>query len=641
MANYDDLFDLIDNPTQHGLPAWDNNEKAIEGTTIKQYLLTIINSLIVGYQFKGVAIPSTNPGTPDQKVAYLVATPGTYSNFSNLQVADDEIAVFVFRETWAKESLFNYSMMRGILPSGNLNGITKNGTWLLIDTNTYQNVPNDASVGFLRVSNPDGENDWFIQEFFDFNGSGYYKRRCLTSGGATWEDWQIINKQLYDNLKTETVITKGVLPSSNLNNVTGNGIWLLVDTNTYQSVPNNASVGFLRVTNAVLNDWILQEFYAFSGGTLYKRRGLVGGSWEDWQEVTGTTQVTNNYEFNSYQQTLNVTATPTINPDSEQYLATSDDTTDRTSDILTLLNQTGICRLGPGDFYVKNLIMPANTAIFGSGPKTRVILDSSVIDGFAIQVNSMCEIKDFQLVGSLSNITPSATRGTRHGILWQGDYTEHQNAPVACIISNLMINNFAGGAITCFDTGFGTGNFINGSNINIDRCDVGINISYWSEFHKFTNIRTDYCYIGCVNNGGNNVFVNCDFSSCIGKAMVMDNSQSQSPNNSHGSCIGCVFNHTASNTGVGIEILKCHNGFVFSGCQIYYSQINLVDSDGVVFDGCNCGADNCDITISGGGAIIFANCMYDSDAFSISITNNQNVHFVNCYRKTTGAIVEP
>jgi len=639
MANYDELFDIINNPTQHGLPAWDNNEKAIEGMNVKQYFLTIINSLIVGYQFKGVAIPSTNPGTPDQKVAYLVATPGAYSNFGNLQVSEDEIAVFVYRDSWIKESLINYSMMRGVLPSGNLNSVTKNGTWLLADTNTYQNVPNNASVGFLRVSNPDAEGDWFLQEFFDFNGTGYYKRRGLN--GGSWEDWQIINKQLYDSLKAQTTHTQGVLASGDLDNVVENGIWLLVDSNSYDNVPNDETVGFLRVSIAVMGDWLIQEFYTFSGGKLFKRRGLIGSSWEDWQEVTGAVNITNNYDFNSYQQTLSVTATPTINTDTNQYLATTNDTTDRTADILTLLNQTGICRLGPGNFYVKNLVMPANTAIIGSGPATRVILDSSVTDGFAIKVNSSCELKDFTLIGSLTNITPSATTGTRHAILWQGDYTEHGTAPVACMISNLTINNFAGGAITCYDTGYGTSNFINANNINIDRCDVGINISYWSEFHKFTNVRTDYCYYGCINNGGNNVFVNCDFSSCIGKAMVMDNSQGQSPNNSHGSCIGCVFNHTASNTGVGIEILNCHNGFIFSGCQIYYSQIHLANSDGVVFDGCNCGADNCDITISGGGAIIFANCMYDSDSFTISITNNQNVHFVNCYRKATGAIVEP
>jgi len=99
-GNYAQLLDIINNPTDHLLPAWDNNAKQIEGETIKQYLLYIINSLTVGYQFMGVATPSTTPGTPDQNVFYIGGA-GSYSNFgTSITVRQGQICVFKWNGSW-------------------------------------------------------------------------------------------------------------------------------------------------------------------------------------------------------------------------------------------------------------------------------------------------------------------------------------------------------------------------------------------------------------------------------------------------------------------------------------------------------------------------------------------------------------
>ena len=111
MGNYSELKDLINNPTSHGLPEWDNGDNRIEGEMMKSYLLAIVNSLSSGgYLFADVAklTPTqTDPGTPDQNVFYIAAEPGTYTNFpisgGYLQVADDEVAIFKFNGTWSKE----------------------------------------------------------------------------------------------------------------------------------------------------------------------------------------------------------------------------------------------------------------------------------------------------------------------------------------------------------------------------------------------------------------------------------------------------------------------------------------------------------------------------------------------------------
>ena len=58
-----------------------------------------------GYQFRGIATPDTNPGTPDGPVFYFAAEAGTYSNFSGITINTDETAILIWNNgaTWEKE----------------------------------------------------------------------------------------------------------------------------------------------------------------------------------------------------------------------------------------------------------------------------------------------------------------------------------------------------------------------------------------------------------------------------------------------------------------------------------------------------------------------------------------------------------
>ncbi len=448
---------------------------------------------------------------------------------------------------------------------------------------------------------------------------------------------KVANMKKVENDKIDFMSMQNELPSCDLNDVRNTGTWLLVDSNEYSNTPENKNIGFLRVSSVA--EWILQEFYSFSTAKLFKRKFRESASSVENWSVAGGGGAENNYTFNEYSQTVNIDATPSITADSNNYLSSTNDETDRTADILTMLQATGICRLGPGVFYVDCIIMPDDSSIIGSGASTRVFLKEGE-NKFAFKPGTRCMIKDMKILGA-SSLTPSSNIGTRHGILWQGNYTQEHDSnlqPVATILDGLYIAAFSGGGITCYDTGYGTTNHIFASNCYIWSCGAGINISYLSEFHKFTNVHCSGCYYGCINNGGNNIFVNCDFSSSRGIAFLMDNDQNQSPNNSHGSCVACVFNHTASNTGIGIKVLNCNNGFVFDGCQIFYSQIYIKDSAGICVSACNLGNTNCDIEVNGGGVILFSNNMFEATP-PITITNNNQVHFVNCYNHTTGELV--
>ena len=368
----------------------------------------------------------------------------------------------------------------------------------------------------------------------------------------------------------------------------------------------------------------------FTGGVIGKRRGKrYSNVWETWQQIAGGGGDT--YVYNN---TYNVTATPSITTDTNDYLASTGDNTDRTNDIATMLSTYGVCRLGPGVFYVDNLQMPDNTMLTGAGMQTQII--KSTLIGYTIKLGSYCTVSDVMIEGAPgSTSTPSADYD-HNGILWYGTYSQDQTAPKESMISNVWIHGFSGGGIRCHDTGYGTANGLLVTNVYTWNCYAGVYIDYWSEFHKFTNVRTNLCYYGCINNGGNNLFVNCDFSSCQ-RGFMMNNTNDLAPNNSHGSCIGCVFNHSGSNTNIGIYVINCGQGFIFSGCQIFYSQIYLKDAKGMVFSNCNFGVTNCDITVDGGGSTLFLGNMHEA-APAINITNNANVKFANCYDRSGNQI---
>lgn len=522
----------------------------------------------------------------------------------------------------------------GLLESTDLNNVTQSGFYLLSDYQTYQNAPKlpdggYLTYGWLEVSIIDVASRWCLQVATSFDGEYTFKRRGSLQTGV------FLQWVTYRNSKG------GILPNhTDLNQFYDEGTYILIDDYSYDNVPNNQVVGWLRVTRDA-GRIVLQEFYDWFDG-LFKRQFFTNHEERpDFQRISGGGNTYNNtYNFNEYIQTVNLSCSPSITTDTNNYLASTNNTDDRTSDILAMLQSTGVCHLGPGIFWVDSLIMPDDSSLIGSGTATKVFLKSGE-NKFAIKMGSRCMVKDMHILGKTSDITISAA-GTRDGILWQGDYSHHQDwttQPTYGTIEGVYLCRFDRSGIRCYDTGYPTFTYVSAVNCHIWNCHIGVNVEYWSEFNKFTNVRCSYCYFGCVNNGGNNTFVNCDFSSSSYVAFLMDNSQGQSPNNSHGSCVGCVFNHTANNTGDGIVILNCDNGFVFDGCQIFFSKINVEDSYGIVFSSCTFGQSNCDISVSRGGLVLFANNTHQGTPPSISIVDNTKVHFVNCYDRNTGNII--
>lgn len=95
--NYENLKALVN------AKVYENTEQEITGEGLNEVLQSIVASLKKGYQFVGIATPTTNPGTPDQNVFYIASESGTYSNFGGLAVSDGEVAIFKYNGTWTKE----------------------------------------------------------------------------------------------------------------------------------------------------------------------------------------------------------------------------------------------------------------------------------------------------------------------------------------------------------------------------------------------------------------------------------------------------------------------------------------------------------------------------------------------------------
>lgn len=81
-----------------------NDNQEITGAILNSVLNQMVDSLGADYQFAGVAIPSTNPGSPDQNVFYLASEVGSYSYFG-LSIPTNGVYAFVWNGSWALQRI--------------------------------------------------------------------------------------------------------------------------------------------------------------------------------------------------------------------------------------------------------------------------------------------------------------------------------------------------------------------------------------------------------------------------------------------------------------------------------------------------------------------------------------------------------
>lgn len=122
-----------------------------------------VNKLINnGYLFMGVATPSTNPGTPDQKVFYIASQAGTYSNFDGVSISIGDIKILYYDSAWHSSGLDDIHIPDGIYTALNNSynniavyqkkiTIKKEGFSLWVG-NKYVNIQGDFEYEFTPSS---------------------------------------------------------------------------------------------------------------------------------------------------------------------------------------------------------------------------------------------------------------------------------------------------------------------------------------------------------------------------------------------------------------------------------------------------------------------------------------------------------
>lgn len=135
MANYQNLLATI------AANIYTNGNQEITAAMAKAAMDAMVASLGAGYQFIGVATPSTNPGTPDQNVFYI-AGPGTYQNYGGLTIQDDNLGVLKYNGQWSVETI-----------SGIGGGGATLGNYVVVASVSELPDPGVATIGYLVGTN--------------------------------------------------------------------------------------------------------------------------------------------------------------------------------------------------------------------------------------------------------------------------------------------------------------------------------------------------------------------------------------------------------------------------------------------------------------------------------------------------------
>ncbi len=505
------------------------------------------------------------------------------------------------------------------------------------------------------VTIPSGTARWHVSLFV---GSGVTLANPVTVSNIhflsakTNRELETDVASLSDGL-SKAVVMRGTLASgTDLDNVKTPGIWVLSSGYSYTNTPIPAGyAGMLLVFPASANS-IGQIAYVMTSNMTalhYYVRSAIGGSFLGWKQIDESGNTYNNtYTTEYYDNTYNITCSPAITTDTNNYLASTGDYTDRTGDIQAMLNSTGVCHLGPGRFSVTGVEVPNYGALIGSGPRTVLILDASVTEGYAVKLTTQSAVSDMRIT-SLAAPELSQNVGTRHGVLFEGT-ANAQTSPQTfkrSRVSGCIISNFTGGGITCRNTGLSPASSLVISNCQIFSCNAGVNISFFSEFHRVTNVTAQECYYGCVCNGGNNNFANCDFSANK-MALLIDNSTGQSTNNTHGTFSACSFHHSDNtyengvivSVGTAIRILGASAGEIFTGCQIGFGNLEIEDSVGIRFDSCNFLRMTA-LGITDSPLVVFSDCtFYDANSSPLTQSGNTTLKFADCYLRS-GSVYNP
>ena len=564
------------------------------------------------------------------------------------------------------------------------------GTWmewviLGFEANTMRGWANDAGI---ESCDDVDETSWYIvsseegitnPEDFPFNRAGYLHTivngnfrlqfavsfapetygnnggfKVRTRNGSEYDEWRDVLTLLPGRDNAFVGFNNDITNYySDLNDVDKNVAFFISTTGGAASVDHyplsepGLFTSFVGATNLPVH--IIWPYYPETTKPVVRSKH-VDGTWSSWVTFGGsgggsTTTITEEVSRDTYNIEYNIETSPNITTDSNGWLQpidteTEDETgkTDMSGAIMSMLTATGYCHLAPGIFYVSgNINLPEGATLEGCGEKTIIRLLDSVSSGYICRVHTKSTIRGIRFSGGYNQLDISnGNIGGRKGIIYIGnrdgaDSGVTPRTTTCCMITDCWFENLDSG-IYGYNAGGGLQEGMICSNCYITRCKAGINIDYWTEYCKFTNIITFQCYYACINNGGNNVFTACTFHGVIG--FMIDNSSGTKANSAHGTVNGCTFNHIDNmnhpetlGNGYGVKVIGTDTGFIFANCQFWYSKVYVERAQGVQFSDCEFGGYPT-IETSGNMAVFFTGCIFQK---APTKEINSVARFDNCY----------
>ena len=107
----------------------------------------------------------------------------------------------------------------------------------------------------------------------------------------------------------------------------------------------------------------------------------------------------------------------------EFYLKATGDTTDRSAEIMAMLEKFKVCILTPGTYYVSGIKMPEGTSLMGMGEGSRLVLNEDILSGSAVTLAAYCTVRDLSFIGCEEEMPRPTEVGDRHAICFVGDAT--------------------------------------------------------------------------------------------------------------------------------------------------------------------------------------------------------------------------
>lgn len=295
----------------------------------------------------------------------------------------------------------------------------------------------------------------------------------------------------------------------------------------------------------------------------------------------------------SFGYSPNITAVDRIARLPNVYPSGETDGTDADNMINAIRLSGGYCKLAPGTYYIPVMAFPSvPVTIEGSGKETVIVVDKDADYEYGIRVSNNSAIRHLTLRSSDTTYTPADIySGTvKHGINVR---PSTGTGKTHVTIEDVTVENFSGAGILLNQTGEDPDDGCHVLNCFVTNCGAGIQANIHAEFNRIECCNFAGCYYGAINDGGNNVFSNCGFSGNK-YGFFMDNTDGSLSNNTHGTVIGCIFNHEdyddeTLGKGHAIYMIGASSGMQFIGGQIFYGSIYLKNCQAIAINGFNFG----------------------------------------------------